>query len=194
MTPRFEDALAHAARAHRGQYRKGTAIPYLSHLLAACAIVLEDGGSEDEAIAALLHDAVEDAGGKEQAAAIRQRFGDRVARIVEECSDTDADPKPPWLDRKRAHVERAKTAADDVRRVSLADKIHNARSIVSDYRALGEELWPRFTTGNGDDQVWYFDSLVAAFRRPGDNRLVEELARLVEELKALRAARTESRD
>jgi (p)ppGpp synthase/HD superfamily hydrolase len=188
LTKRFDEALVYAACVHEGQFRKGTAIPYVAHLLAVCAMVLEDGGDEDEAIAALLHDAVEDAGGSGQAAAIRQRFGARVARIVEECSDTEVSPKPPWRTRKEAYVERAKSAPDDARRVSLADKIHNARSILLDYRQHGEGLWARFRA-SGDEQVWYFEALVAAFRRASGNRLVDELARVVGEIKALRAAR-----
>ena len=190
LTKRFDEALAYAAWVHEGQLRKKTTIPYIAHLLAVCAIVLEDGGDEDEAIAALLHDAAEDAGGRGRAAGIRQRFGARVARIVEECTDTYECPKPTWRPRKEAYVERAKSAADDVRRVSLADKIHNAQSILRDYRKHGAVIWERFNAG-GDDQVWYFEALAAAFRRPKDNQLVEELVRVVGELKVLRVARGE---
>ena len=184
LTRRFDEALAYAAWAHEGQYRKGTSIPYVSHLLGVCSMVFEDGGCEDEAIAALLHDAVEDAGGRPRARAIRERFGERVARIVEECSDTDAEPKPPWRARKEAYIARAKGASDDVRRVSLADKVHNARALLRDYRSDGPALWGRFNARCAE-QLWYLDELIRAFRRPQDNALVDELARVVGELRAL---------
>jgi (p)ppGpp synthase/HD superfamily hydrolase len=188
LTGRFEEALVYATRAHEGQRRKKTDVPYVSHLLAVCALVLEDGGDEDEAIAALLHDVVEDQGGAERAAEVRRRFGDRVADVVAACSDTDEDPKPPWRPRKEAYLAHARTASDAVRRVALADKLHNARAILADYRVLGEALWKRFSAG-GDEQIWYYESLVEAYRRPAESRLHVELARVVGELKALRAGR-----
>lgn len=184
LTRRFDEALAYAAWAHEGQYRKSTSIPYVSHLLGVCSIVFEDGGCEDEAIAALLHDAVEDAGGRRRARGIRERFGERVARIVDECSDTDTDPKPPWKARKQAYIARAKGAPDDVRRVSLADKVHNARALLRDYRSDGPALWDRFNASCAE-QLWYLDELIRAFRRPQGNALVDELARVVGELRAL---------
>lgn len=188
LTRRFEDALVYATQAHAGQRRKKTAVPYVAHLLAVCALVLEDGGDEDEAIAALLHDVVEDQGGAPRAADVRRRFGDRVADIVVACSDTDAWPKPPWRPRKEAYVAHVRSAPDAVRRVSLADKVHNARTILADYRVVGEAVWQRFSAG-GDDQVWYYEALVEALRREAGSRLLDELARVVAELKALRAAR-----
>jgi (p)ppGpp synthase/HD superfamily hydrolase len=188
LTRRFEDALVYATQAHEGQRRKRSDVPYVAHLLAVCALVLEDGGDEDEAIAALLHDVVEDQGGAARAADVRRRFGDRVADIVVACSDTDAWPKPPWRPRKEAYVSHVRTAPDAVRRVSLADKVHNARTILADYRAVGEAVWQRFSAG-GDDQIWYYESLVDALRREAGSRLLDELARVVADLKALRAAR-----
>jgi (p)ppGpp synthase/HD superfamily hydrolase len=188
LTRRFEDALVYATQAHEGQRRKKTSVPYVSHLLAVCALVLEDGGNEDEAIAALLHDVVEDQGGAGRAAEVRRRFGDRVADIVVACSDTDVRPKPPWRPRKEAYIAHVRTAPDAVRRVSLADKVHNARTILADYRVVGEDLWKRFSAG-GDDQIWYYESLVDAFRRETASRLLDDLARVVAELKSLRAAR-----
>jgi len=188
LTRRFEDALVYATQAHEGQRRKATTVPYVAHLLAVCALVLEDGGDEDEAIVALLHDVVEDQGGVPRAAEVRARFGDRVADIVVACSDTDVMPKPPWRSRKEAYVAHGRSAPDAVRRVSLADKVHNARTILADYRVVGEAVWRRFSAG-GDDQIWYYESLVDAFRRDAPSPLHDELARVVAELKALRAAR-----
>lgn len=187
LGPRFIEAVAEANRYHAGQVRKGTEIPYVAHLLSVAALVLEDGGSEDDVIAALLHDAVEDAGGKPTLEAIRGRFGDEVAMIVEACSDTDVIPKPPWRERKEtylAHLEDQETPTS-VLRVSLADKLHNARAILSDYRRVGDDLWLRFNTKSGEDQVWYYRSLADIFlsRLPG--ALSRELDHVVSELEWL---------
>src|SRR5436309_13050206 len=143
---RFADALAYAADVHRDQVRKSTAIPYVAHLLAVAARVLEDGGREGEAIAALLHDAPEDQGGEARLADIRDRFGDRVADIVEACSDTFESPKPPWRGRKEAYLAhlRDPATAIDVLRVSAADKLNNATAILRDLRQLGPRVWERF--------------------------------------------------
>jgi hypothetical protein len=142
LSRRFDEALVYATHLHEGTFRKETSIPYVSHLLAVCARVLEDGGSEDEAIAALLHDAVEDAGGEARLRAIRARFGERVAAIVAGCSDTDESPKPPWRGRKERYVRHLKTEADaSTLRVSLADKLHNARAILRDHREIDEAIW-----------------------------------------------------
>ena len=182
------DALAYATEVHAGQSRKGTTVPYVSHVLGVCALVLEDGGSEDEAIGALLHDAVEDGGGRPMLDEIRRRFGERVAEIVWACSDTDETPKPPWKERKTRYIEHVRQAGPDARRVSCADKLHNARSILRDYRALGERLWDRFTA-SGDETLWYYRELIAAFRQSDRSPLVAELERVVSELTAERAAR-----
>lgn len=140
----FDEALAYATHVHEGTFRKQTSIPYVAHLLAVCALVLEDGGNEEEAIGALLHDAVEDAGGSGRLAAIRKRFGNEVAEIVDGCSDTHEDPKPEWRLRKVKYVEHLKKERNSsVLRVSLADKVHNLRAIVADYRTHGEALWSR---------------------------------------------------
>ncbi len=146
-TDRFAYALDYATRAHEEQMRKGSEIPYVSHLLAVAALVLEDGGDEDEAIAALLHDVVEDQGGEERLAAVEREFGPRVAAIVESCSDTLVMPKPPWRERKAAYVAHLEEADPSAVRVSLADKVHNVRTIVIDYRRVGELLWERFDPG-----------------------------------------------
>ena len=136
MSDRFNRALSLASSLHASQARKGGEVPYIAHLLAVCALVLEAGGDEDLAIAALLHDAVEDQGGESTLLIIRQRFGDRVADVVNGCTDTDETPKPPWKQRKQDYLDHLRGAPDDVRLVSAADKVHNARSILFDYRTL----------------------------------------------------------
>jgi GTP pyrophosphokinase len=186
LSPRFDDALAYASQLHRDQLKKGTNIPYVSHLLAVTAIVLEHGGTEDEAIAALLHDAVEDQGGSETREAIRKRFGDNVAAIVDGCSDADTLPKPPWDERKRAYVAHVVNAPRSVRLVSAADKLHNARAILADYRQHGEALWKRFN-GGPDGTLWYYRALTDAFRSVESNSLTEELDRTVAALERMAA-------
>jgi len=181
LTLRFSEAVSFALRVHALQVRKGTAIPYICHPLAVASLVLEDGGDEEEAIAALLHDAVEDGGGRPVLEEIRHRFGDRVADIVWACSDTDQVPKPPWQERKRAYIRHVREASADVRRVSCADKLHNARSILKDYREIGDELWSRFNATR-DQTFWYYRKLVEAFREAGGGRLTDELDRVVSAL------------
>jgi GTP pyrophosphokinase len=181
---RFNDALVYAATLHRDQKRKETAIPYVSHLLATASIVLEHGGGEDEAVAALLHDAAEDCGGRPELERIRGRFGDDVAAIVEGCSDTLQAEKPPWRERKEKYIAHIPGASPSTRLVSAADKLHNARAILADYRIFGDELWARFKPDS--DQLWYYPALVRAYRAAGDHQnLVGELARVVDELCAL---------
>ena len=193
LTTRFDVALAYTATLHRAQTRKGTAIPYVAHLLSVSALVIEDGGDEDEAIAGLLHDAVEDQGGRARLEEIRAQFGDRVAAIVEGCSDSETEPKPPWLDRKRAYLDHLREAPADVLRVSAADKLHNARAILADYRALGEDLWSRFNASR-DDIFWYYRSLVDIFRERGPARLAAELGRVVAAMHGLAVGRSEAGD
>lgn len=184
LSSKFDDALAFAVDLHREQPRKGTGVPYVSHLLSVAALVLEHGGTEDQAIAALLHDAVEDQGGRPTAERIRERFGDLVAEIVDGCTDTDVSPKPPWRLRKEAYVARVRNEPAHVRLVSAADKLHNARTMVTDLRIHGPALWERFNAGR-DETLWYLESLVAAFREAGTTPIVEELARTVAELRAV---------
>jgi (p)ppGpp synthase/HD superfamily hydrolase len=178
LSQRFFDAVRYAADAHADQTRKGTSVPYLAHLLGVASLVLDDGGDEDEAIAGLLHDAAEDAGGHDRLEDIRQRFGDKVARIVEACTDSWTTPKEPWIDRKRAYIARAHGLAPDERRVSAADKVHNAWALLRDVRVHGDAVWARFQA-SPDDTLWYYDSLVRAFRAAGGGALTEELARIV---------------
>ena len=181
---KLEEALGYAARVHRDQVRKGSSVPYVTHLLAVAAIVGENGGTEEEVIAALLHDAPEDQGGEVRLAEIRERFGDEVADIVAGNTDTFEDPKPPWRERKEAYVAHVARASRSVRLVSAADKMHNARSVLADLRSLGEDLWPRFNGGK-EGTLWYYRALVEAFETAGPNPIVEELDRVVGELERL---------
>jgi (p)ppGpp synthase/HD superfamily hydrolase len=183
LGPRFEQALLFATRKHAGQTRKGTTVPYIAHLLSVAGLVLEAGGDEDLAIAALLHDVVEDCGGAPMLEEVRRSFGDRVAHVVEGCTDTDLDPKPPWRQRKEDYLKHLQTADSDVRLVSAADKLHNARSILADYCEIGESVWERFQ-GKRDGTLWYYRSLVDEFRTRDDNPLVNQLERVVKELEA----------
>ena len=181
---KFEVALVYAARLHRDQTRKGSGVPYTTHLLAVAAIVGENGGTEEESVAALLHDAPEDAGGRERLEEIRWRFGDEVAEIVAGCTDTYEDPKPAWRPRKEAYIAHVAEASSSVRLVSAADKLHNARSILADLRLSGEELWDHFTGGK-QGTLWYYRALTEAYKRAGGNAIVEELDRVVREIEAL---------
>ena len=164
LTERFQTALAFATELHRDQRRKGTEIPYVSHLLGVASIALEIGADEDQAIAALLHDAVEDQGGAACLEEIRKRFGDRVAGIVSDCTDADVEPKPPWRGRKEAYIASLDHKPKDSLLVSLADKTHNARAILDDLVVHGPALWQRFTGGR-DGSLWYYDQLASAFLR-----------------------------
>jgi GTP pyrophosphokinase len=185
MTSRFREALVYAAELHEKQVRKGSDTPYVAHLLSVASLVLEHGGSEDEAIAGLLHDAIEDQGGDATRQEIRRRFGDEVTAIVDGCTDADVVPKPPWRARKEAYVAHiAQGATPSVRLVSSADKLHNARSIVSDYRALGDGLWSRFKGGR-EGTLWYYRALCDAYRAGGGTPILAELERTVSELEKL---------
>jgi len=184
LTERYADALQLAWRLHHGQLRKGTQIPYVSHLIAVSSLALEHGANEDEAIAALLHDAVEDAGGLATLDMIRQRFGAAVAAIVDGCTDADVEPKPPWRPRKEAYLAHLASASLSVRLVSNADKLHNARSILSDLRVHGPALWGRFNAPK-EGTLWYYRSLVQAFARHGRTPLVDELDLTVSAIEAL---------
>ena len=181
LTSRFSDALAFAADLHGGQKRKVSGVPYLAHLLGVAAIVLEHGGTEDEAIAALLHDAVEDRGGPAVREEIRRRFGDRVAGIVDGCSDTDQTPKPPWEDRKKAHLDRLRHAGPSTRLVVAADKLHNARALLRQYHIEGEALWVQFRGGR-KGTMWYFRQIVELLKELADSPLAEELESAVADL------------
>jgi len=178
LSGRFDEALRYAHEVHAGQTRKGTNAPYIGHLMGVASIVLDDGGTEDETIAALLHDAAEDHGGRARLADIQRRFGDIVARIVEDCTDSWDDPKPPWAERKQAYVRHARTLARPSLRVSAADKVHNAYAILRDLRNSGEAVWERFSAAP-DDVMAYYEGLVRAYREAGGGPLVDELDRIV---------------
>ena len=187
LSTRFEEALIYAVRLHAHQTRKGTGTPYVAHLLAVASIVLEHGASEDEAIAALLHDAAEDQGGRATLDEIRDRFGERVAEIVAGCTDSWTTPRPAWRRRKEATIAHLRTASASVRLVSAADKLHNARTILADYRMLGEAVWGRFNGGR-EGTLWYYRSLVEVMQDTGPAPIIEELARVVAELERLASA------
>jgi (p)ppGpp synthase/HD superfamily hydrolase len=187
LTNRFEAALLFATRLHARQSRKGSRVPYISHLLGVTALVLEDGGDEDQAIAALLHDAVEDQGGLATLEEIRSRFGEHVADIVEGCTDAFSQPKPPWKARKETYLAHLKLAGPDVRRVSLADKLHNARTILVDLRRYGERTWWRFNGGR-EGSLWYYHSLLEVYRELDDSPMVAELASVIAEIEKLSLA------
>ncbi len=186
LSHRFQEGMDYAFELHGAQSRKGSHTPYIGHLLSVAGLVLEAGGDEDEAIAALLHDAVEDQGGQATLEAIRTRFGDRVAEIVTGCSDTDQKPKPPWRERKEAYIAHLASASPSVLRVSLADKIHNARDILLSYRQLGDEVWMRFKGGK-EGTLWYYHAVAGAYRlrlKGEKNVWVDELERVIDQIEA----------
>ncbi len=173
---------------HAEQKRKGSDdIPYIAHLLSVAALVLEEGGTEDEAIAALLHDTIEDQGGPIARAAIEFRFGERVTEIVDGCTDAETTPKPPWKKRKRQYIENIPHVSSEVLRVSLADKLHNARSTLRELRRIGNKVWDRFNPeASKDDQLKHYRALVDAFRDAGGPAvMVDELERVVTEIEEL---------
>jgi (p)ppGpp synthase/HD superfamily hydrolase len=178
---RFAEAFSYSLEVHRGQRRRVTGTPYIGHVLGVCSLVLDDGGDEDQAIGALLHDAGENAGGRPRIEDIRNRFGERVARIVEECSDTLERPEPPWRERKEAYVAAAEHHTLDALHVSLGDKLYNVRSLVRDYRVLGESVWDHLA-GDRGDILWYYRSLLDVFRRrlPESSMVAELEAALAE--------------
>ena len=184
---RFVEALCYAATLHAKQFRKRTGRPYIGHLLGVTSIVIEYGGDEEMAIAALLHDAVEDQDGVPRLREIRKKFGKRVAHIVDGCTDSYAEPKLPWMERKRAYVARVAKEPGKVRLVSAADKLANVRETLHDVRTQGESVFERFA-GKKEGTLWYYRELVRVFRRAGNNPLIEELERTVSELEAKASA------
>ena len=189
LSERFSEALTYATCLHAKQIRKGSGVPYIAHLLGVASIALEYGANEEEAIAALLHDAIEDQGGDATRREIRRRFGDTVTEIVDGCTDSETIPKPPWRERKEAYIAHISSASPSVLLVSSADKLYNARSILQDYRIVGEEIWQRFTGGK-IGTLWYYRALVEAFRQVKITPLVAELKRVVVELEQLVAMQT----
>jgi (p)ppGpp synthase/HD superfamily hydrolase len=183
-TGRFESAMTYAHQVHKDQRRKGTGIPYIGHVLGVTAIAIEYGADEDEAIAALLHDAAEDGGGESTLAFIRAQFGDAVGDIVLGCSDSlveDPEDKLPWLERKENYLAHLENASQSVCLVSAADKLHNVRSIIRDYREHGEEIWNRFQ-GRRDGTLWYYETVAHTLLRRYFTQLTRDLQEAVDEL------------
>jgi (p)ppGpp synthase/HD superfamily hydrolase len=187
LGPRFLRAFEFAAEKHAGQIRKASTIPYIAHLMGVASLVLEAGGDEDLAIAALLHDVVEDCGGEPMLKEVRRRFGPRVAKIVDGCTDSYATPKEPWRERKENYIARLKKEDGDTRLVSAADKLDNVRSIASDYRVVGESVWSRFNGGR-DGTLWYYRTLRDEFLRHPPNRVTRDLELALNDLESLAAA------
>ncbi|MGB6387125.1 MAG: HD domain-containing protein [Terriglobales bacterium] len=181
LGPRLQRAFRYAAEKHEGQTRKQTAVPYLSHLMAVASLVLESGGDEDMAIAALLHDVVEDCGGMPRLREIRKLFGSLVAKIVEGCTDSFGEPKAEWVERKKGYLREVKQADAETRLVSASDKLHNVRTILADYRQHGEAIWTRFS-GKKEGTLWYYRALSDEYQRRNPNRTTRELALAVAEL------------
>jgi GTP pyrophosphokinase len=179
---RLEEALHLAARLHRGQTRKGSELPYLYHLLAVCALVAEHGGDENQVVAALLHDAIEDAGGSVAREEIRRHFGDDVATLVDGCTDAETVPKPPWRERKERFLARLAKAPPRVRLVVAADKLHNASTTLRDLRREGEAVWARFRGGR-DGSLWYYGEVVRALGSGWSHPVLGELAAAVDTLR-----------
>lgn len=184
LTQRFEQALIYATRLHSQQTRKVTGVPYISHLLSVTALVLEAGGNEEEAIAALLHDAVEDQGGATTRAEIYDQFGEQIVAIVDDCTEFKSEIKPPWRERKLHYIEQLRVASPSARRVALADKLHNMRALLFDYRQQGEAIWSLFSTDK-EGILWFYHTLLKMYREVAPSPMVEELARVVAELEQL---------
>lgn len=184
LSDRFETALVMAYRLHQFQVRKGSPVPYIAHLLSVTALVLEDGGDEDEAIAALLHDAVEDQGGSVTRELVRETFGDRVCEIIDGCTESIVQPKPPWKERKLLHLEKVATASVSVRRVTMADKLHNVRSFLADYERFGERLWVQFGGGKMGT-IWYYQEMVKRLQVGESVGMMRSLSEAVGRLEGL---------
>ena len=195
FSERFEEALAFTDRLHRKQRRKTSGAPYIAHLLGVAALVIEDGGTEDEAIAALLHDSLEDqgryypGGSPGLAAEIEARFGGEVRRMVEALTERSteesrriADKRERWRAHKLAYFNSIQAADFAIRRISCADSLHNVRSLLSAYRAMGDQIWTRFATARGEDQVWAYRSAAEAFQEAGAGGLAQELIEAVDAL------------
>ncbi|MBK9082030.1 MAG: HD domain-containing protein [Rhizobiales bacterium] len=179
LSHRFDEALAYAHALHRAQTRKGKGTPYIAHLMGVAALTLEYGGSEDQAIAALLHDAAEDQGGEATLAAIRARFGEAAAQIVADCTDTMAEPKPAWRPRKEAYLAHLRGADARSLLVSLADKVYNAEAIAEDFRGAGESAFARFA-GGPEGTRWYYRALAETFGAVAPGPLAARLRRAVD--------------
>jgi (p)ppGpp synthase/HD superfamily hydrolase len=184
LSARFDEALVLASTLHREQARKASGVPYVAHLLGVASLVLEEGGSEDMAIAALLHDAAEDQGGERVLVTIEGIFGNKVARWVRQASDSFTNPKPEWEARKRHHLEAIPAADREAQLIMLADKVHNARSILADHARLGPAVWQSFAVPR-ERTLWYYESLLGVFERELSPVLYDTLVESVRRLKEL---------
>jgi len=183
---RFVRAFALAEALHRPQRRKGSDVPYITHLMAVAALVGEYGGDEDQVVAALLHDAVEDQGGSATLRRIRDEFGDAVARYVEACSDAHDEPKGPWLQRKQTFLAALRDAPTEVKLIVAADKLHNVRTLIKDHHEVGDRLWDRFT-GRKQGTLWYYRQSLDALAAGWDHPILRALRETVEQLEELGA-------
>ncbi|MEB3217907.1 MAG: HD domain-containing protein [Nostocales cyanobacterium 94392] len=181
LTKKFEQALVYATQLHCEQTRKVDKIPYISHLLSVSALILEAGGTEEQAIAGLLHDAVEDQGGKATREQIRQQFGETIVEIIDSCTESDITPKPPWKERKIKYIENIRNASDSVKLVSLADKLHNARSLLIGYRNQRDKLWDYFS-GTKEDKLWFYGELLKIYKESNVSFMTLELELILKEL------------
>jgi len=184
LTDRFASALVYATHLHANQVRKDGKVPYIAHLLSVAALVLEDGGTEDEAIAGLLHDAIEDQGGEHTRQEIRQRFGDGVTAIVDGCTEPDTFPKSSWKTRKVGYIEQIRSASVSIRRVSLADKLHNARSLLVSLQQEGDIVWSRFNAGKAQ-MLWFYNTLRDLYSSNAQDPLSQEFTRVMAEIEAI---------
>jgi (p)ppGpp synthase/HD superfamily hydrolase len=184
LSPLFEEALLFASKAHASQMRKSSDVPYIAHILGVTALVLEDGGSETEAIAALLHDAAEDQGGNEMLETIRLKFGEKVAQIVLECSDTLETPKPDWKKRKRNHLDSLQNALPETIRIIMADKLYNSRTLLRGLHEHGSSIWKNFN-GDRDGTLWYYKQMLVLLREKIDSSQLIELEKNILEIEKI---------
>lgn len=182
---RFQDAFLYASKLHETQQRKISGIPYIAHLMGVSSLVMDDGGDTEEAIAALLHDAIEDQGGEATRVEIRRRYGERVVEIVNGCTDAETMPKPPWRERKEKFIQSLAGASSGVIRVCAADKLDNIRSLILLYETMGEGVWEAFK-GKKEGTIWYYAEVTKALRAHSDGRLVRALEKAVNDLQLMR--------
>jgi len=183
---KYKEALIYAFKLHQKQKRKGTSIPYFFHLVSVSSLVIENGGNTDEAIAGLLHDAVEDQGGTKTLIYIKKKFGNKVAKIVDDCTDAIVIPKPPWYARKKLYLSKLKDKSQSSLLVSICDKYHNISSIIDDHERVGKKIWNRFNA-KPKDIYWYYNSLYLNYKKHLNNHkvLLKKYASLVKELKKI---------
>ena len=183
---KYLEAYTYSYKLHKKQMRKGSNIPYFTHLSSVSNLIIENNGTTTQAIAGLLHDAVEDQGGAKTLAIIKKKFGPKVAKIVDQCSDTTIEPKPPWKERKIKYIQNIKNKTQDTLLVSLCDKYHNASCILSDYQKVGERMWDRFTASK-QETFWYYESLYKEFKKYLKNhpKMIKAFKNKVDEMKKI---------